>query len=500
MNAIGLHGDCLLALTTGLEIQCALFPSRQVVAVWPFETLRTYWFGDGIFGFEAGRRSPRGEGKYNFATKQDEEIYKTLAYYIKKAKKDSVTGVSSSKAMDERPPAPLPADTTKDETPLPSSESEEDHQHEDHLQASVLGYDSVNPSSMYPTKPLVVQRSGSLKSRVQNVDVSSTSPAYLRRIRTHLGHNWLHESVQQPHGRHSDPFITLEGVPPAALTCEDIQSRDPLAEDTFSHTLHLFPAPFNSQSTKHNVVGESLYNALVHTGAPSTKRKERTSSEDDTTLYDVAFPVNPGKGGRGVLPKTEGEYSTAYIKDQNTNVPRTRMPISKMPLGPEPLKDEPPKGSPPKSKPQLVKKKESEEGLTMNPLYGSQDNLLSAIAALDDSTEVRGEKQAINPVYGERKDVMLGQKQVGARLEETCDGAPRELEDSEETDTRSRLHGESSPIPIPRDDKGYSKVNKKKKNGQQESGEGEGEEEEDGGIPPPIPERNYSYEGDNLHV
>lgn len=496
MNVIGVQGDCLLALTTGLEIQCARFPSRQVVAIWPFETLRTYWFGDGIFGFEAGRRSPRGEGKFNFVTKQDEEIYKTLAYYIKKAKRESTGSNSSNKAVDDRPPAPLPADTTKDETPLPSSESEEDHQHE----ASALGYDSVNPSSLYPTKPLVRNRTGSLKSRVENVDVSSTSPAYLRRIRTHLGF-WLHESVQQPQGRHSDSSITLEDTPPAVLTCEDIHSRDPLEEDTYSHTVHLFPAPFNSQNTKHNVVGESLYNALVHTGAPSTKRKQRTGSGDDATLYDVAFPVNPGKGGRGVLPKTEGEYSTAFIKDQNTNIPRTRMPISKMLLGPEPLKDEPPKEPSSQPKPQLVKRKESGEGLTTNPLYGSQDNLLSAIAALEDQTEVRAEKQAINPVYGERKDVMLGQKQVGAELEETCDGTPKDLEESEETDSRSRLHGESSPIPIPKDDKGYSKVKKKKKkNGQQVGSEGEGEEEDDGGLPPPIPERNYSFEGDNLHV
>ena len=507
MNVIGVRGDCLLSLSTELEIQCALFPSKQVVAVWPFETLRRYWYGDGLFGFEAGRRSPRGEGKYVFVTSQDGEIYKTLAYFIKKAKRGSVTSSSSNeyKDLDMRPPAPIPAGINRFETPVASSESEEEQQTEDNLKAVALGYDSVN-TPPWPHKARLspsTQRKSMGNIPVQNVDVSTTSPAYLRRVRTHMGfgHQWLHESVKQPQSQATETPATQGDIPPAALVCEDIQARDPQEEDMYSHTVHLVPAPFRLQSSEHSAVGGSLYNAVVHKKVPSIRGKGRPGSGDDDTLYDVAFQVNPKKGGRGMLPKADSQYDTAYLRDGNVHLPRTTMPVSKMPLGPKQTG----RTAEPLPQPELHKlkleKKESDDGLTANPLYGSQENLLTDFMALEESTEVtdgRGEKQAPNPVYGEPMDIVVDQRRgtIDGAGGEDSNGAKNSPIDAVEGRDSPQLRGQSSPIPIKKDEKGYSKVNKNNKNGQQERINQE-EEEEDGGVPPPLPERNYSYEGNS---
>lgn len=507
MNVIGVRGDCLLSLSTELEIQCALFPSKQVVAVWPFETLRRYWYGDGLFGFEAGRRSPRGEGKYVFVTSQDKEIYKTLAYFIKKAKRDSVTSSSSNeyKDLDTRPPAPIPADTNKYETPIPSSESEEEQQIEDNLKAVALGYDSVTTPPCPPKAKLSpsTKRKSMGNIRVESVDVSTTSPAYLRRVRTHTGfsHQWLHESVKQPQNQATETPTTQGDIPPAALVCEEIQARDPQEEDTYSHTVHLVPAPFRLQSSEPSAVGASLYNAVVHKNAPTIRGKGRPSSEDDNSLYDIAYQVNPKKGGRGVLPKAESQYDTAYLKDGNVNLPRTTMPVSKMPLGPKPT------GRPaePLPQPELQKlnleRKESDDGLTVNPLYGSQENLLTDLTALEGSTEATdggGQKQAANPVYGKPTDIVVDPRQGAS--DDAGSEDPNSVNTSQnpgrDSPSGSLVHRGRSPTPIQRDGKGYSKVDKSKKNGHQESSKQEEEEEEDG-VAPPLPERNYSFEGNS---
>ena len=349
MNIIGARGDCLLALTTEMEIVCALAPNKQVVGVWPFDCLRRYWCGEGMFGFEAGRRSPRGEGKYSFITSEDEEIYRTLQKFIDKAKRSSVSSSSSadSSRYDDRPPAPLPTDARQSETPVASSESEEEggetnkkSKDQDGGKALALGYDVVRT----PPVPPKASRSPSLskhqspKSRGKSlrttpthdmIEVTGTSPAYLKRARTHSGFTnaWLHETVQPPATKGKRRSVHGQPLPPppVAFTGEEIKTRDPLEEDTYSHTVHRIPGPFQRRASDHVAVSGSLYNALVHHQDPSIRHKKRPGVQDDTALYDVAFTPHRSIKGRSTL-SNDAEYGTISNPDPNFS----RMNVSRV--------------------------------------------------------------------------------------------------------------------------------------------------------------------------
>lgn len=75
---------CLLHITRwGLTL--ALQDSRSVLALWPLDTIRNYeCTGTQQFIFEAGRRSPMGEGKYAFFTQEgeDEVIFKVIDIFV----------------------------------------------------------------------------------------------------------------------------------------------------------------------------------------------------------------------------------------------------------------------------------------------------------------------------------------------------------------------------------------------------------------------------------
>ena len=74
MQRIGARDQrCLLSFTKwGLTL--ALQNSRAVLAMWPLDTIRNYeCTGSGQFCVEAGRRSPMGEGKFQFFTSEGED-------------------------------------------------------------------------------------------------------------------------------------------------------------------------------------------------------------------------------------------------------------------------------------------------------------------------------------------------------------------------------------------------------------------------------------------
>ncbi len=586
MNLLGAIGNCFLAFTSDFEIICALLPDKQVVGVWPLHCLRRYWCEEGVFAFEAGRRSPRGEGSYSFVTSENEDMYRTLDKLIQKAKRDS----SSSGSVDERPPAPLPTDAHKSESPIPSSESDEEGR------KKANGSQETTP---IPSKVPLPQPGGGISKTTSlnhppnhSPDVSA-NPTYIRRVRTHTGSKWLHQSVEpapplanrKRRSVHNQPLPP----PPTAFIEEEIATHDPLQEDTYSHTVHHVPAPFQQ-----SVFNASLYNALVHPQDPSIKRNQRPGSVDDSALYDIAFPPSTLSRARCLLPQ-DAEYGTV-VNPGPSVIPRTAMPVSKLPLSlskpksnhplnplygsqedllalrevpeePQPRLARLPTG--PSERPDFLKefrssrddtdsapppgqlRKKEDDGLTTNPLYGSQDRLLDALKlqALEDSVEVDPARWYMPPESGDEEKEparAAGEKPVDGRtndktnvsertpLEEggaskdrvgspkaagggskATERSPKAAEGGATTTThlgsggaQDVLHGpgersrEATPIPspsaIPRDAKGYSQIDKSKKNRREEASPGE--DEEDLPSPPPIPQRNYSWDSTNSNV
>ncbi len=564
MNLLGAIGNCLLAFTTEFEVICALLPKKQVVGVWPVHCLRRYWCEDGVFAFEAGRRSPRGEGSYSFVSSHNEEIYRTLDRLILKAKKCDSS--SSTGSVDDRPPAPLPVDALKPETPISSSESDDEGSHQHKKPSNLYLQNGSSETTPLASKvPLPQAGSGTRMTTslrhppAHNPDVSG-NPTYLRRARTLTGtRGWLHESVQQspeaelkkPKRRsvHNQPLPP----PPAAYIEEEIKTRDPLEEDTYSHTVHPVPAPFEQGS-----FNASLYNALVHPLDPAIKRQQRSSAVDDFALYDIAFPPTSLSKGRRLLSQ-DAEYGTVTNPDSNI-IPRTKMPVNKLPLSlgkpkevlkqplnplygsqedllaaMEPAQEKPgqssprlarlPSGSgktmsellktfqPPREEtddappPGQLRKKSEDDGLTANPLYGSQDKLLDALKlqTLEDSVEVDPSRWYKPPESG--NEIEEGQQTPERKgSPEIRDGTPTGegeetgatvkpseamLVEQQNADEQQSGYRESTPTGILRDAKGYTKIDKSRK---VEEEEGEGE---DAVVAPPIPQRNYSWDSSN---
>ena len=154
----------------------------------------------------------------------------------------------------------------------------------------------------------------------------------------------------------------------------------------------------------------------------------------------------------------------------------------------QPIKEEPDMPSP-------HSRKQSDDGLTINPLYGSQDDLLAAVSALDDledSMELPdptkwfkppdgGKNKVMNPVYGDPK-------KLGMNLpKEDPAGIPEGEGQTREQDGINGLDVTLEGSAIPRDAMGYSKVDKNKK-------KEENVEDSDELVPPPLPERNYSWD------
>eukprot|EP00118_Oscarella_pearsei_P026222 m.309640 g.309640 ORF g.309640 m.309640 type:complete len:419 (+) comp47162_c0_seq1:142-1398(+) len=84
---------------------------------WPLKCLRRYGCDDGMFKFEAGRKAPLGEGRYNFKTKEDGLLFDTVEAMVKKRARTSVKGPSDGSRPPAELPPPLPDDPSGTENP-----------------------------------------------------------------------------------------------------------------------------------------------------------------------------------------------------------------------------------------------------------------------------------------------------------------------------------------------------------------------------------------------
>ena len=477
---IGATGDCLLVLSK-TDLYCASASSHRIVGVWPYDSLRRYYCKEGMFGFVAGRRSPRGEGEFKFVTSQKEDIYHRLERAILRAKRSSEGSTSSaegSKDVDSRPPAPLPSGEVppqRKETPVPTSESDEDIFPSDPNQENSR---SLNPPSVkrLMTEPVASDISpayGQFNSKSGRSGRSQQTP-------------WLHESVSAvPQPRESHRYQSSDVAskrPPLPQARNSQISMVASEEDTYSHTVHPVPEQFQKSTMEHNVIGGNVYNALVHQRSHGSLhgKSSKPTSEADTNLYDVAFPE-----GRRVI--SSGDYAVARHPDMAQYKPGApKLPPRRMAtiatmtpgrdmtdgVGKQSQETQRSKSSSPP--PAVVKEKiavKEDDGLTANPLYGSQDVLLTELALLDEqikemeletrSTTAGGERPASagaaalpgmmdydeadqqftnNPIYGsleeeQKKKLLEGRPDLVSLTERS---SSREGQREGETRSRSR--------------------------------------------------------------
>ena len=480
-SIIGAHGECLLAITTGSEILCALSSTRQVVGVWPFNCLRRYWCGESVFGFEAGKRSPRGEGTFTFATTRDEEIYRTLKRYIDKAKQVSLhgnrfrpvglAGGVGGSDVENRPKLPLPQDPAH-QSPTGLSNKDKIPSGEEYAQ---IPSQDVLAGRSNSTSPL--QRRGSF----HHTDISGPNPMYgLKRAQTARPkriQQWVEQTEAAIAGE-GGGAVGGANTPPPAVVPQARDSPTALAEeDMYSTTQHVMPAPFQRHATVHNIVEESTYHTLVH-----EKFKRRASEGGGGRgggcegIYSIAYPSG-GEGRQVVIPESENEYGTLGRDAVDCHPPRNGLPSAEG-------KEE--GGVSVSTGPKDLLSPGFEDSMTENLLYGSRVEVFAG----------KGGKKLVGG--GEEKNSKESGKEEEGKMEEgekeqTVEGKPRSSsveeggQGSEEVNGMSDGEGKGEKGgggggEIQRDAKGYSKVDKSKKKKVQEEGV------ED---PPPLPPRLY---------
>ncbi len=424
-------GDCTLAFTPQRQIVCALSPGHQIVGVWPFGCLRKYWGGKDHFGFISGRRSPRGEGEFVFSTNRGEEIYRILERTIQ---------LASSVLKDEvRPPASLPPDTTtsgEKTPPVSSSESDDDgggryvpppvpNKPPDLLKRlSTVG--SMSP----PLIPDQEDRLSPLGIASADVsDVSETAPAYMLNRTVSLA-----SSRPPPHVPITEHArATSMRAPPKSTRALPVPNMD--EDDTYSHATHTLPKQYNRNPSLKIIEGGKVYNGLVHSGSsisrnqPPTQNPSRTrpKPEADTQLYDLAY-LPSSDCPKDLTQVGEGDYGSVG----DPNQPKRKIIQTN---GEMLSRDTQSFGAKLRGRTDSAAKIESSlqrqtsDGLTSNPAYGSQEDILNFIQLDGNSLntdEHRGnagegychegvvdsgnplglgmdDSMVMNPVYGEHK-------------------------------------------------------------------------------------------------
>ena len=375
---IGAVSDCVLAFTPQKQIVCAILPYRQIVGVWPYSSLRTYWGGKDQFGFKAGRRSPRGEGEFVFATKQGEEIYLILEKTIKMTLQDTKS----------RPPATLPLDPTRTETPVPSSESEEELSPKETSAPPI----PLKPPDLLKRTSIVAlpQPSSTPNMGMVNVDISETSPAYVTRTRS--------TPLFKQTGDETRYTVREE------LQVEDIPTRPPLPlpvqspptsqgngsdiDETYSHATHVLPRLFTRDSSLKIIEGDRVYNGLVRRDSTSsTTSIARTNKLQSDSIpesvsdhtYDLAYPATSMQS-KILVPVHEGDYASLGNpgEQQKLRMEKKLQNNGRM-LSSGSLSF----GAQLRGRVENVDggknlaRQNSDNELTINPLYGSKDNIFS---------------------------------------------------------------------------------------------------------------------------
>ncbi len=450
------RGTCLLALTANNEIVCASFPRRQILGVWPYDSLRGYWCKEQAFGFEAGRRSPRGEGIFEFITDKKENIYRHLE-----------TAIMRLKQGDTRPPLPSP---DSDTPPVSTSSSDTE---------------ATPPPPLPPPPTKTLQKAGS----VRTLPPSAAPAANLRRVNTHTGvKKWLNDTYNP-----DSPSNTRRSLSPLS------------GDDTYSHTVHPFPQP--RHTTTPDPPGLTYQRLHGHDASRHSlnlnSQGVHNLAEEDMRTYDVAFP---GATARPLPLLPDNEYSVLGAPDPSRVAPPINNPPQRVapPINNPPQRVAPPINNPPKASsttvtlvpmPTVQNDTQLDDAeMTDNPMYDSQDDILKAIEKMSGA-------QVTPPLQHRVLEPPLSQLAVGGICpvyeshtldRDTTPKAEQNdpLEPTEVVATEDPSQ-ESKPV------KPYSKVKKKKPSPLPHPESGTEERGSDGGSPPPLPARLYSMDSSN---
>ena len=481
MNVIGVYGDCLLALTPTFEVLCAQTGTKQLLARWPFDCLKSFSYGNGLFSFVAGRHSPHGPGEYSFITGQDKVIHKTLEKLIDKAKRGSYASSSSSRhsvfsGIDQRAPMPTPDEQqgARNESPVSTTSSSSSSS-----DGGDRGADASLRKRAQPND--YIKRSPPLEGEEVPPQPPVMPPPRLPPKGPGMTPTKPSEAWLSDHYRHAATIqvgTTSPGQPPSPTLGTG-------EEHFYSHTIHRYPATIHSPTPSDD---PNVYNSLVRQKtAPVGGSRGPSERKGD---YEVAYP----KEKLSPQQQKAGDYSMAYKEGERRAASRSPVPTPLSTLRTREGTDSRKSTSPLPS---------DDNGMTANPLYGSQANLLedlithplaspatsdmpdvpSALAAMsasDPSSEATTSPKAKipavtpNPVYVE-SPLATESPSTGPRGEST-QGAVTSVSNGAAAHSTEK------------DGKGYTKVSKTSPPLPAD------EEESTSSEPPPLPERHYDPE------
>ena len=453
-NLLGVYGDCQLILTPSYEIICAL-PSRQVVGVWPFDCLRNFSYGGGIFSFEAGRHAPRGPGEYSFLTRHDHLLHGRLVKLIEKAKRSSWSSSTSSRLsslMDNRPPAQLPflnRDSSSD-SPVSGDNSDNEESPKKKVDENVYVDSDQSPVKQSPSK-----------QKTNPPPLPENPPPKVPPKALSTQEVWLHERFGPP----------VDNVQRLLQSNVKHNTQDESGDHVYSHTVHPSASDLKASNDP------EVYNSLVHQGGQSKRGH-----------YEMAYPDRktplPGEGSATVV------YDTAY-NDTDGLPPQAPVPIAV---------------------PSLISMSMA-EGMTANPLYGSQANLLEDI--MTNQTDSSSPKSGSPPLPPKPKSLSSSPESVKLPKPSHPDitanpvyvtsnirkGSPPPSNSQNHTPpinghtppTGQSSNGTLDENEKEKENKKYSKINKPPPDSPFTESLIPGSLESD---PPPIPERQYSFNED----
>ena len=445
MNIIGAVGDCQLVLTAECRLVAIKLPKKEVLCIWPFDTLKTFSYGGGLFSFTSGRHSPHGPGDYAFITTQDKLIHDTLQKLIDKARRSSIisSGSSSHLSVSERPPAKVPSPgglymhNERDEDS--SSDAITSSSEENQLGGMVLGGASNNiytEADVSPSHPPPLPNQPPPK--IPPKGLSGATP----------GKAWLHDRYHSS----ASPEV-------------DTASKESGGDHLYSHTVH--PGKVSS-STEDN---PSIYNALVHNGKTATAN------------YELAYP----KPAQQVIQGTEN-YS--FISQDSAQKPTKPIDVAPPapPMNPVGMTTNPLYGS----TGNLLEAIESASSLSPSNKPFPPESVTDPLPSSDPLSEVSPEEKPKQPT---RPDVTANPTYVTTTLKE-APPTPK-IENNPPTTTTITENGDSEPLPI----REYSKVSKPVPFPEVSKGSDNvpgslGSEMMASSVssdPPPIPEREYSF-------
>lgn len=276
MNVIGAVGDCQLVITPDYNVKLVRLPKKEVLCIWPFDTLKTFSYGGGLFSFSSGRHSPHGPGEYSFITGQDKLIHNTLQKQIDRARRGSTvsSGSSSHVSMSDRPPAKLPPNLFKhnEEAEETSSDgvtsSSDEHQAVGGALANI--YTDADGSPCHPP-PLPHQPPPKVPPKGVN-----------------QGKTWLHDRYNSASPERD--------MPP---------NEGGVSDHLYSHTVH--PSKVVSPTEE----PPPIYNALVHEG----------QARPLVNNYELAYP-------KPTAHVVQGTDSYSFISQGSSQKP---VPIPSLP-------------------------------------------------------------------------------------------------------------------------------------------------------------------------